>query len=649
MSTLLGRLAARFVWGSLTFFAVWTMAYQIALVVGLRALPTLVLTGVIWAAGATVLARTGTGSDPVDEPTLAPIATSATLLVTLLLTVAGGALAFTGHRGAAVGLAAVAALAGLALAAGHRDRSPEPGSGEERRVAPAFWPLAWALGVVSGGLAAIFARPDGDDAYFVNLSAWVAERGNFPLRDTMISDEVFPALGAHSPPVHSIEALFGVIASLLHLPAGTVTYVLAPPVLTLLAVLSLALLVDHARMAAAPLALLAAVVGLWMSGDGGATIGNFFALRIWQGKSVLVSIVLPLMLLAAARQLERPSWRAHGLLAAATIATIGASNTSVFLTPVLLAGVTLGAWAMGGVVRALQVAALVIYPAVVGAIVVLMAEPVVTDPEVPTRASRQLDPLVAVPGRDGILLLTVLALGLGWAGIRRPALRLASVGALAATTVILLPPVRAVIVDAAGIGSVIWRLWWVVPLPLLAAGVVGLAADLVRRWPDVTRSAVTVAATAAVALVPLVSGRWLGSPQNGARLVPPTAWKVPAGALSGAVFADRVSSPGDTVLVPWDVARVLSGLTVEVHPVSARTFYLPAYAGAPGAEVPARQELQHFADAGTPEVGSLDDELDLLSVDTVCVPASRGRADTLLEEAGFHQVGDEAGLTCLVR
>ena len=55
-------------------------------------------------------------------------------------------------------------------------------------------------------------RPDADDTQYVHLSTWIAERGEFPLRDTLFSDEVFPAI--IYPPISSFEALVGALAGI---------------------------------------------------------------------------------------------------------------------------------------------------------------------------------------------------------------------------------------------------------------------------------------------------------------------------------------------------------------------------------------------------------------------------------------------------
>ena len=648
--TVPARLGRAVVVVALVLFAVWTLVYQVALLVGLPATATL-LVSVALGVGALVLGRR---LDPGLPPLLAPLPSGAASVAVLGVTVMATGLALAGQRVAALLVAMVTAVVALVLTV----RTPPTTHAEaptDPDTSPWLWPVGWVAAVVSAVLASVVVRPDGDDAYFVNLSTWVAERGRFPLRDTMISPDVFPALGAHSPPTHSIEGLIGAVARVAGIEAGTAAYVLAAPAATALAVLVLTRLVEEARVPAAPAALLAAVTYLMTTGASGYSFGSFFGVRMWQGKAMLVSIVLPLVLLTGARLVRTGSVRAHLLFGASLVAAVGLSNTADFIAPVLVAGMALAALALRQPRGALRLAVWVIYPLAVGVVAVLLA------PESPSRAemlsegfavasgeTRTTDPLNTVPGANGILVATCLAIGLGALGIRNVVLRTATTGALVAAGLSLLPGPRSVL-EAIGLAPVLWRFWWVVPVPLLLAGVVGAVSARVAERPRPVVVAVAAGTAVALGCLPLVRGQWVGSEIGGARLATPLTWKVPRGTLAEARFVEAISDPGDTVLAPWDTSRVLSALTVDVQPVSARRFYLPAYAGTPAAHAGARQTLQVFADESTPAENTIAEPLDLLSVDTACVGRSRQAAVDLLEANGFTQVGSKGTITCLRR
>lgn len=651
----LARIGPAVVTGGLVLFAGWTLAYELALLTGLRAVPTL-LVGLL--AGVVVLVTLRRLPGAATEHVVALPGLRATVAV-VVLALAATCLALLGHRALAVGLGVIGAGVGLVDAFRRSDSSPReavPADGsvpdEDVLADSRLWVVGWSAALVSGGLASVVVRPDGDDAYFVNLSTWVAERGSFPLRDTMISPDRFPALSSHSPPIHSVEALIGTVARVLGIEAGTAAYVLVPPVATVFAVLVLTWVVERAHIPAAPMAVLAAVGFLWTAGSTGYGFGNFFAVRIWQGKAMLVAIALPLVLVLGARLLRRGAPRHHVLFGAAVVAGLGMSNTATFVLPVMIAGLVLAALALREFRGAARLVLWSLLPLLAGVVAVVLAPATPTGADLAAEgftagvADQVRDPLTTVPGGSGVLAITALAIGAGVLGIRERTWRTATLGTIVAGGIALLPPVRGLF-DVVGLESVLWRMWWILPVPVLVAGLVGAVAGRVRA--PRTRALAAVAAAAVVATAPLVNGWWVGSERNGARIAMPLTWKVPKGVLAEARFVERISEPGDTALVPWDTSRVLSALTVDVQPVAARRAYLAAYAATPEARSGSRLELQEFADEHTPDTNSIADDLDAVGVDTACVGRSRGRAVDLLEANGFQVVGSLGTVTCLRR
>lgn len=666
----------------LTFFAIWTTCYHVALVIGMQAAPTLLVAGVLWSVG-TILLRPARVLDdtgaigPATNDARGGQADAAPALCTVggagLVTAVMLALAWVGRPGVGVAVGCAAAVAHLH--ARRRARVRADGASVEtlplralaarpNRSAATLWATGWLLGVGSGVLSMFYARPDGDDAFFLNRSVWVATHGTFPTRDTMISDQVFPDPTLHTPPVESFEPLIGVLARLTGLQVGTLTYIVANPLLTVVAVLTLTWLVHQMRLRAAPLALTAATVGLWTSGgdvDFGA-FGNMFALRLWQGKTVMCIVVLPAAFLLVTALIRRPTARGHILLGAALVACIGLSNSAVFLLPVLLVASAVAAAVEHGLRTAAQVAVWVAYPAAVGALIVLYASPP-RPAGAPTRQdlgippSSPLDPLMTVPGSAGLLVVFVAAVGLGWLGLRQRESRTAALALVAAAAGFLSPVVQSIATPMLQIGAVAWRMWWIAPVPLLTAGLVSAAASMVtgptsRPAANVARGRLRAAAAlgtgAAVAFVPLVGGWWLGDPRNReTRQVSPLSWKVPPGSLREASWVVEHSASGDVVLVPWDTARVLAGLTVEVRPVAARSFYLPGYLGTPDAQVEARNVLQSFVDRRTPERQVVADALERVPVDMVCIGTHRRHGIALLNQLGYREEGLVGNLTCL--
>ncbi|MGB7818266.1 MAG: DUF6077 domain-containing protein [Ornithinibacter sp.] len=649
----LGRASRALVTSAMVAFAAWTIGYQVALALGIRALPTL---GVAIIASVAVLAvlLPGARLQPMGLPRRSEIPGGRAALGALGATAVAIPLALTGHRAYALLLAGLSGLIALVVMvrqpAENAERAPEPGPSASTTTSRWLWPTGWTAAIISAYGSTRIARTDGDDAYFLNLSSWVADRGFFPLNDTMISQNIFPPNGAHSPPTHSVEALIGTLARLTQVEAGSIAYLAVPPALTLLGVLALTWAVEESRIPTSPAAVVAAVGYLWTTGGTGYSFGSFFAVRLWQGKAMLLSLAVPLIIVLGSRLLRSGGWRNHVLFGAAVITAVGFSNTSAFLVPLLLGAMFVAGLALRRPMGSFRVLLWALYPVAGGVVSFLMAPESATDAQLSaegfaTERGPYVNPLVTVPGRDGILVATILAIGLGALGIANRTVRAVAAATIVVTAITLLPPARDVFADV-GLGAVVWRLWWLIPVPLLLGGVVGAVAGRIPRHPALVAAPLAFA----LALVPLVGGRWVGAETDRTRIVSPTAWKVKPGALTTAQYVQQISRPGDTVLVPSSTSSALAALTVDVQPVSARVYYLPTYASAPEAHAGARGRLQHFVDRETPtDASSLVEELALLDVRTACLRSTRDGGIELLEEAGYSIVGTVRNLTCLQR
>jgi len=657
------RSAQRLLVAALLLLAIWTLCYQVALTLSIPSTPTLVVAVAGWA-GALAVLSSRRRTDPEPRALHGPVPWR-TVLVAVAVTAVVWALVAVRHRLAATLLGAAAAAAYLVLRwrarqrmATHDEAAPDPSAPRTGRLTTGsgrLWTLGWVLALVDAVLASVIVHPNADDAYFVSVSAWVADRGTFPVRDTMLSDQVFPGLSSHTPNVSSIEGLYGAVAHLLGISAGTIVYVVAVPILVLLAGLALTWLVAEAAIPAAPLGLAAATVGLWMSGE--ASAFGHAPLRMWQGKVALVAVCLPLLLVFAMRLVERGGRREHLLLGSSVVAAVGLSNTSVFLVPLILAGIGVAVVVVRGLRPAVRVAAWMAYPLAVGVVVVLVSRHVSPGTGVSAIAftvPHQIpDPFRAVPGSGvGPVTSTVLAIGLGWMGLRDRLLRAASLGLLVAAAAVLVPPVQHLVSSAAGIGPVIWRVWYAVPVPLLMAGVVGAAADAVRSRAGALRVLPVVAAGLVVALVPIPGGS-INLPDNPSTTwAGPTTWKLAPGSLAQARFADAVSRPGDTVLAPRLVSWALLSLTTRVHPVLSRLTYVAELSPYPAAHAADRRYLEKLANGGltgSPDPTRVGAALTAVGVDTVCLTAPRRKVLTLFQELGFRSVGGQGGVLCLRR
>jgi hypothetical protein len=634
-------------------FGVWTLSYQLGLLLSLSVLTTCVVAVLTTTVLIAVLWRSAS-EDPVEPsvwgplPVLPPARWLPLLLVSTVVAVVLAALGLPTLAALMLMAGSMVALVLLLLRGRARSSLPACAATGIQRLTgvpaePRLWLTAWFWALVTGFISAVYSRPDGDDAYFVNLSTWVGQEGSFALRDTMFSHNTLPALREHSPPLHSIEALIGSLAYLTGISTGTVVYVLLPPLLTAVAVLTLAYAVAVCRVPAAPAALSAAVLFLLCSGANPSSYGNFFGLRIWQGKSVFLSICVPMLVALAVRYVRGGGWPRGLLLFLCVVSAVGASNTSLLLLPVFLCGLLPAAWIYGRLRRVAGVLPGLVYVLALGMVTVLLAPAGFGSGAAFTELGN--DPLTRIPGSNGLLVATALAVGLGWLGLRSYAGTAVVLGLLASFAVAVFPPVTAILSDATGATLVLWRLWWVVPVPLLVAGLAGGLATMLRsRLP----AGVAVGTAVAIGAIPLLGGYWIGDPRNGASLVGPLAWKVPRQGEPKAALVERVSRPGDRVLAPWYVSRVLAAKTVQIHAVSPRTFYLDTFRTIPGVMVDKRIRLQAFADGtATPKAAEVSALLKALNVRTACLDAQSKKGVGLLESIGYVRVGEVKKLICL--
>ncbi len=573
----------------------------------------------------------------------------------LTAAVAGTLLAVVEHRaavtagaaglGPAVGRAAASARGGVSTqAVGARRGLPRvlravvSGSGPGSAVA-----LAWASGL---GVLALLARwSNPDDLYYVNLAQWVVDHGSFPVRDTLFSDLVYPM--ASWPPVASYDALAGTLAWLIGVPAATVVYVVVPPLATFLSVLALWRLLRTWQVRAVALALSVALAFLLLDGGTGyAAPGNLFLIRIWQGKVILLCLLVPLLLVYALRFVERPTWRRAGWLFAGGVAAVGLSTTAMFLVPLL---------AVGGVaplvltrpVRALVgLGAAAAYP--LGAGVVTLALGGRSADVFESRKLFRFDP--AWFGheifRDGPIAAVAVAAVL--AGALLLPLRAARVttGVLVGITgVTFVPGVTVLAYDLIGLGPTLWRVSWLVTVAalvgVLAAALVGRRGRTVRR----------LAAPFVLVVVLVASGLPIWSRANGVYLDVSPGWKRDPSSLAAAEGVLATSEPGDLVLAPDNLAITVTVSTTAVKTVAPRAYFMAHLRDEPAFHYPERLTLLAFANR---EVGMRDPvrvtaALDLLDVDQVCLAREATARSAFLRSIGYQPSGGSSTYVCFQR
>lgn len=502
---------------------------------------------------------------------------------------------------------------------------------------------------------------DTDDPYYLNRSVWVAERGNAALLDTMFSPEVLNSPYGGGVPISSIEALFGVVAHMTGLRAGTVTYFIGAPLAAALAVLATWRLVRRWAPRRAFLVFLAAIAFLMLSGD--SMLGNFWIVRIWQGKVIAVVFLMPLiwsyLVDVQESRTRRERWWSTGLLLAAGIAFFGLTPTAVVWGPVMLVAVAFAALLLRSRALLIGGVALAVGPIVSGLAVVAFSTDVGgVDPVALTAR----ESFVRVLGTSlPMVAITLLALALAVVLTRRGAPAALAGSAALAAVVIFAPGILPLANAVTGSGPILWRMLDVAPIPvlvglLLSAPIPGMASmGAVTMGKLKVPGLVVVLVPALCLLAGLATGGrpvWSHTGHGGpVTLTARPEWKLDVEALHDVeILADQGLS-GEVLLPPrW--MKVLTMYTTDAFPVVPREWFIQNMEE-PQATTNARRLLYAVA-GGTgrlPSQSQVTQALALLDVNLACTGESpnRSRVVDLFTGAGFARTSKVGTLTCARR
>lgn len=649
---------------AVVILATWTAVYHVCLLLRL---------GVAWAVAFqlvsltcwVLLSRRSHSETPttLDAPEPNPVVPSerpsisgSTVEVALLaLTIGSAAVAAvvvavgaTWPLAAALWLTAGVAGTVLAVARNRAPAAPRPGRGHDDRSDPPIGTgvvvaLGWAVPLA---VLSMFTRwPNPDDLYYVNLSQGVVDNGTFPVRDTIFSDLVFPM--SSWPPVASYDALAGTLAWLGGVQAASVVYLVMPPVATFLSVLALWRLLRQWRVEAVGVAVsLALVFLLFNGGPGYAAPGNLFLTRIWQGKVILLCLMVPLLLVYALRYVERPT-RAHaGWLFAGGAAAVGLSTTAMFLVPLLaLAGVA-PLCARRPRKALMGFVAMAAYPLAAGT-VTLAANGRSAD-FFGQRSLFRFDPAWFGPEilRDGPLAaIAVGAVLLGALLVPHRAARVTTGLLVVITGVTFVPGVTQRTFDLVGLGPTLWRVSWVASIAALV-GVLG--AHLASRSG---RRSFRFALPVALAVVLIAFGLPIWSEANGVSLDSTPQWKRGRGSVVSAQQAIDAAAPGDVILAPQELSISITVMTTRVNTVAPRAYFMAYLRDEPSFHYDERLLLVDFANgesdpADGPDVARA---LTVVDVDQVCLPVEASERISLVRAQGYEAIAGSPTDSCFRR
>ena len=460
--------------------------------------------------------------------------------------------------------------------------------------------LVHGLALACALFTLIAFRPRSDDAFYVNMAVTIADYPNLPLYShDMIHGPETPELGPQVlfPPyrVHAFESLGGFIAyrsgldavAVLHLGLATFFGWLTPIAIGR----ALRLLAPRAWL----LGLLATLSFYVIEGSASRGFSNQAFVRLFNGKSALLTVAVPLLIVYGLRFAQRPSWPRFALLVFAQNAALGLSSTGIWLAPAL-AGLAVVAgtpswrkalWTLPlGGLSSLYVVAIGLWVRAQMGVGPVPVAALVTAGGGTGRAARNSGPdaglgLIAwvtepMLAHQPTIIASLLLFGLAAALTEsRLVLKLfASLGLL--TFALLGNPWLARLVATAITGKLTYeRVYWLLPIPLALGIVCSALYGLLRaRVPRVAAAALVIAAVAGVLFV--ATERLVISDENQSSLrFPPVLKDWPRTSKTARAICERTKK-GESVLVSKTLAHSISNLHDCGHPVIAEMRWMQA-------------------------------------------------------------------------
>lgn len=493
--------------------------------------------------------------------------------------------------------------------------------------------LVLGLGMGFGLLSLLVQRPDADDVYLVNRSTWVEQRGGrFPVRDTIFSDEVF-ADTRPSFPVTSIEALLGAVARWTPLSSPTVTYLVFGPIVAALSVVACWRLLRTLRISSPAVVTLMSCVFLLLNGALHASFGNLSFARSWQGKVVLLIVVLPVVADHAIRVGRDASRRSLACLVIANLAAVGLSTTGVVLGPAMTAlGLTTGLVVSRNsqVIRIGLIAAAVPLLMLVGRSIQVSGGGVrgwLTDTAgalIGGANTSTVEPAALwekVFGAGPVALVPTLSILLAWRFVRdRTARVFFTITPFFVVGVLFFPGVLDLLNSLISADSILWRMSWLMPVPIMFASIVsGVIGQ--PRW-DLVMPIRVVTAVMLVAVLAMAD-RWVLSDGNIASSGSPR-WKLTAEAGDISTRLIELAVPGSLVAGPVDASGAVTIRTTRVRTVNPRVGYAYLLRSEPTGLTSERVLITRALDGDVEgiDAAQLLQSLDALNVSAVCVTNS---------------------------
>jgi hypothetical protein len=417
-------------------------------------------------------------------------------------------------------------------------------------------------------------RPDADDAFYRSISATLLR---FPHQPVLVHDTLYRLSNApimlQFYRLGSYDVLVATLARITGIGHLVVAYLVLPSVFAAFCVLAWAYLLRRIVPARWPWVLLILFLCVLALGEAHRAYGNFAFVRIFQGKAILATGMVPVIAGSALLFARHGGLSRWLLLFAAQIAALGVSASALFVAPAAAALGLAGGWSADVSSTRRFAAGMLASVYVFGAGWAIASV---------THGGQALVSASPMPGIPQILddtwgwwstRLLLVALLAAWAFVRDPVrARYFSAGAFFLLLAVLNPYTVRVVADHFVGVYTYWRLTWALPLPLLLAVLLeGLVERAFRMRPRVLAAGAGVA----LAVFAVVFGGCFGTLRSANTVtfglpgpkVSPVEYQV------AARIAKDVPEQG-VVLAPEQVSVWLPTFIIHPELLGVRTLYL---------------------------------------------------------------------------
>jgi len=199
----------------------------------------------------------------------------------------------------------------------------------------------WCFAAMTIALAStvLVNRPDQDDALYVSMAQAALD---YPLLPAYGPDGLFGegfsfASFLHKPQVR--ELLVALLAYVSGLSVLDWYYILLPAASAVLFPLAAHALLRRLLPSCAGIAVFILVMFIIAWGDAHRAYGNFGFVRIFQGKGVFITVLVPMLVLWTINFMAQPNWRRWLVLMLSQVTAIATTSTAAFIAPVTVASV----------------------------------------------------------------------------------------------------------------------------------------------------------------------------------------------------------------------------------------------------------------------------------------------------------------------